>query len=68
MSELLKHKIDRLMEKALSGDTNAQLQLAKEFKKGKIVEPSMENARYWAFKAVNGGNSSAISFYNDIAK
>lgn len=68
MSELLKHRIDRLMDKALEGDSKAQLELAKEFAKGEIVEKSMNNAKYWAFKAVNTGNSAAINYYNSIAK
>ena len=67
MKELLKHRIDVLMEKAKDGDASAQFKLAKEFKKGRIVEKSLDNARYWAFKAISGGNSSAISFYNSIA-
>lgn len=67
MKELLKHRIDVLMEKAKAGDASAQLKLAKEFNKGGIVEKSLDNARYWAFKAISGGNSSAISFYNSIA-
>lgn len=67
MKELLKHRIDVLMEKAKAGDASAQLKLAKEFKKGSIVEKSLDNARYWAFKAVSGGNTSAISFYNSIS-
>lgn len=67
MKELLKHRIDRLMERAIAGDPDAQLKLAKEFVCGRIVEKSQENARYWAFKAVDGGNASAISFYNSIA-
>lgn len=67
MKEILKHRIDRLMERAITGDTDAQLDLAKEFIKGNIVEKSLENARYWAFKAVSGGNTPAIKFYNSIA-
>lgn len=67
MKELLKHRIDVLMEKAKAGDASAQFKLAKEFKKGCIVEKSLDNARYWAFKAISSGNSSAISFYNSIA-
>lgn len=67
MKEILKHRIDRLMERAVTGDTDAQLDLAKEFVKGNIVEKSLENARYWAFKAVSGGNTPAIKYYNSIA-
>ena len=55
------------MERAVTGDTDAQLDLAKEFIKGNIVEKSLENARYWAFKAVSGGNTPAIKYYNSIA-
>lgn len=67
MKELLKHRIDVLMEKAKAGDADAQIKLANEFKKGSIVEKSLDNARYWAFKAVSAGNASAISFYNSIS-
>lgn len=67
MKEELKHRIDALMEKAKAGDTSAQLKLAKEFNKGSLVEKSLDNARYWAYRAVSGGNISAISFYNSIA-
>lgn len=67
MKELLKHRIDALMEKAKAGDANAQLKLAHEFIKGKLVEKSVDNARYWAFKAVNGANPFAINYYNDLA-
>lgn len=67
MKELLKHRIDVLTEKAKAGDASAQLKLAKEFNKGCIVEKSLDSARYWAFKAVSGGNTSAISFYNSIS-
>lgn len=67
MKELLKHRIDVLMEKSKAGDASAQLKLAKEFKKGRIVEQSIDSARYWAFKAIAEGNSSAIKFYNSIA-
>lgn len=67
MKEILKHRIDRLMERAVTGDTDAQLDLAKEFVKGNIVEKSLDNVRYWAFKAVSGGNTPAIKYYNSIA-
>lgn len=67
MKEVHKHKIDTLMENAKAGDASAQLKLAKEFNKGRIVEKSIDNARYWAFKAVSGGNTSAEPFYNSIA-
>lgn len=66
MKEILKHRIDALMEKAIAGDADAQLQLAKEFVRGKYVEKSQDNARYWAFKAINGGNYSAQTFYYDL--
>lgn len=67
MKKELKHRIDRLMDKAIAGDADAQLNLAKEFNKGSIVEKSRDSARYWAFKAASGGNTSAISFYNSIS-
>lgn len=66
MKEKLKHRVDALMEKAIAGNADAQLQLAKEFVKGKYVEKSQDNAKYWAFKAINGGNYSAQNFYYDL--
>ena len=67
MKKELKHRVDRLMEKAIAGDADAQLNLAKEFNKGCIVEKSLDHARYWAFKAISGGNTSAIYFYTSIS-
>lgn len=67
MKEAIKDRIDVLMEKAKAGNTSAQLSLAKNFTHGHLVEKSLDNARYWAFKAISGGNTSAISFYNSIA-
>lgn len=67
MKTLLVHRIDGLYKQAIAGNPEAQLKLAKEFVRGRIVEKSLDNARYWAFRAVNGGNSSAIAFYNSIA-
>lgn len=64
--ERIKDRIDVLIEKAKSGDSSAQLSLAKNFKKGILVEPSIEQARYWAFKAVSNGNTAAESFYNSL--
>lgn len=67
MKTLLKHRIDRLYEQAVAGNSDAQLKLAKEFVRGRLVEKSQDNARYWAFKAITSGNLSAISFYGSIA-
>lgn len=67
MKEELKHRIDRLMDKAIAGDREAQLHLAKAFYKGRLVEKSKDNALYWAFKAASGGTKEAVFFYNTIA-
>ena len=66
MKELVRDRIDVLFEKARSGDADAQLKLAKNFKKGHLVEKSLDQAKYWAFKAVSAGNHSAQSFYEDL--
>ena len=66
MKKELKHRLDRLMDKAIAGDADAQLNLAKEFIRGILVEKSLENAKYWAFKSINEGNVSAEVLYNDL--
>lgn len=66
MSNLLKDRLDILMDKAKSGDAKAQLGLAKCFHRGHLVEKSLDQARYWAFKSISGGNKSAIKFYQDL--
>lgn len=66
MKKELKHRIDQLMDKAIAGDADAQLNLAKEFIRGRLVEKSLENAKYWAFKSINEGNVSAEILYNDL--
>ena len=68
MKELLKDRIDILMEKACSGDSNAQLKLAKCFYNGNLVEKSYEQAKYWAFKSISANNKSAIDFYQSIVR
>ncbi len=68
MKKLLKDRIDVLFEKARSGDSNAQLKLAKNFKKGHLVEPSIEQAKYWAFKSASAGNLSAQRFFQNLDK
>lgn len=66
MKDIVKHKIDVLMEKAKAGDADSQLKLANEFVEGKLVEKSLENAMYWSFKAINGGNHQAVNYYNNL--
>ena len=61
--ELLKDRFDVLLEKAQSGDKDAQYELAKCLFYGTLAESSAEQAQYWAFKSATQGNSSAISFY-----
>lgn len=68
MSDLLKDRIDVLIEKSRSGDSNAQLKLAKCFQKGYLVEKSIDQARYWAFKSVSNGNTLAQNYYHEIDK
>ena len=66
MKEKLKDRIDVLFEKAHAGDSEAQLKLAKSFYKGRFVEKSMDQAKYWAFKSMSSGNSSANSLYQQL--
>lgn len=66
MKELLRDRIDVLMENASSGDSAAQLKLAKDFYRGHLVERSIELAKYWSFKAVVSGNNLAPVFYQNI--
>ncbi len=68
MKKIIKDRIDVLFEKARSGDSNAQLKLAKSFYRGFLVEKSIDQAKYWAFKSVSSGNKSAQIFYNEILK
>ena len=66
MKEPLKDRIDILIEEARSGDSVAQLELAKCFLNGRFVEKSIDQARYWAFKAVSSGNDLAQTFYMSL--
>ena len=66
MSNLLKDRIDILIEKAKSGDSKAQLRLAKCFNSGHLVEKSPDLAKYWAFKSLQSGNNKAAKFYQAI--
>lgn len=66
MKEQLRDRIDVLMDKAKGGDAKAQLKLAREFKRGKLVEKSLEQAKYWAFKSVSAGYLKATSFYMSL--
>lgn len=66
MKEPLKDRIDVLFEKAKSGDSKAQLKLAKCFYSGKLVEQSIDQAKYWAFKAILAENKDASIFYKTI--
>lgn len=68
MKDLLRDRIDVLMDKAKAGNARAQLKLARWFKKGHLVEKSLDQARYWAFKAVSAGKVSAQSFYESLYK
>jgi len=66
MKELIKNRIDILIDKAREGNARAQLRLAKCFYNGHLVERSVDLAKYWAFKAMVGGNSSATDFYQAV--
>jgi len=68
MKEKLKDRIDVLLEKAKAGDSKAQLELAKSFYKGHLVEKSIDQAKYWAFRAMSDGNSSASECYHAIVQ
>ena len=68
MTKLVEDRIDVWMEKAKAGDAKAQFRLAKCFKRGHLVEKSLDLARYWAFKAVSSGKTSAQSFYESLYK
>lgn len=63
MKGIMKDRIDVLLEKAKAGDSNAQLELAKSFYKGHLVEKSIDQAKYWVFKSASAGNEAAISLY-----
>lgn len=64
----LRDRFDVLLDNAKDGDSTAQLELAHCFYEGKLVEQSIENARYWAFKAADGGNKMAETYYNAITR
>lgn len=68
MKEPLKDRIDVLIESAKSGDGVAQLKLSKYFYEGHLVEKSIENAKYWAFKATSAGIPNAENYYNAITQ
>lgn len=68
MKELIRDRIDVLLDKAKSGNSRAQLRLAKCFHKGRLVEKSPELAKYWAFKALLGGNESAANFFKTVVE
>ena len=65
MKELIKDRIDILVEKAKGGDFESQFELAKSFYYGKLVERSLPLARYWAFKAITNPDKDRDSdIYN----
>lgn len=66
MKERIKDRIDVLFEKAKAGDNEAQLKLAKSFYRGNLVEKSIDQAKYWAFKAIQNGNGNALAYYQAI--
>lgn len=64
--EYIRHRIDILLEKAEAGDSEAQYQLAKSLYYGENVERSLNEARYWVFKALENGNNKAGTLYECI--
>ena len=66
MKEKLKDRIDVLFEKAKAGDNEAQLKLAKSFYRGNLVEKSIDQAKYWAFKAIQNGSGNAQAYYQAL--
>lgn len=63
---LLKDRFDSLLEKAKSGDSKSQYKLAKWLFNGHLVEKNIEAAKYWAFKAINGGHMQAQIFFEQM--
>ena len=66
MKELIRDRIDVLIDKAREGNARAQLKLAKCFYSGHLVEKSVDLAKYWAFKSLVGGCNSAAVFYKVV--
>lgn len=58
---LYEGQIAELMEKALSGDSQAQYDLAMIFMEGNGVEKNENEGKKWLDKAVKNGNESAIA-------
>ena len=58
---LYEGQIAELMEKALSGDSQAQYDLAMIFMEGNGVEKNENEGKKWLDKAVENGNESAIA-------
>ena len=53
---------ERLLEKALKGDTDAQFELGKNYETGRIGLPKdLEQARYWYRQAANSGDPFAAA-------
>lgn len=63
---LLKDRFDSLLEKAKAGDSKSQYRLAKWLYNGHLVEKDKEAAKYWAFKAINGGHKRAQIIFEQI--
>ena len=42
--------------------------MAKSFYKGILVEKSVDQAKYWAFKSMSSGKSSASDYYNAMVQ
>ncbi len=69
MKDLLKDKIDLLVDKAKAGDYNAQYKLAKAFYYGEKVKRSLPLANYWAYKAATNEDNykREICDFYDVA-
>lgn len=64
MITLLKTRNQRIKEKALAGDSEAQLKYAWLCYNGTRMERSIPAAQYWSFKALNKGLLKAADLFN----
>lgn len=63
---LIKDRFDILLDKAKAGDSKSQYKLAKWLYTGHLVKKNQEAAKYWAFKAINGGYKKAHILFEKI--
>ena len=65
--ELLRNRIDILIDKALANDAKARYKLARCLYKGHLVEKDTEAAKYWAFKAIINSYIKAGRLFEKIS-